>query len=233
MLFAMLLLRHAEATALALRYAAATLTQSQPLRLSAWLGGARPWGLKLHAPLCEALSEGGAQFSRLCAELGTRTAPLTHPALLWLAWTGPCLGATMQAALLCDALALLFLPLTILDALCALWMRVHAAGIRNLYSKLYRPQSKPAGLLTYRLERLTVGALLLTPLLALAPTLAAFGACARVLAMPPRAARAALRGLPGAGGRLRRRAAALWRGRGAERELWFEVVSAGVYRLRP
>ena len=153
--------------------------------------------------------------------------------MLALAWTGPSLGATMQAALLCDVLALLFLPLTILDALCALWMRVHAAGIRNLYSKLYRPQGKAAGRRAFRLERLTVGALLLTPLLALAPTLAAFGACARVLAMPPRAGRGALRGLPGVWGGLRRGAEALWRGRGAGKELWFEVVSAGVYRLRP
>ena len=233
-LFAFLLLRHAEAAAAAVRYVGATLTQSQLLRLSTWLGGAQPWGLKLHRPLSEALAEGGAQFARLCATLGAAASPLTPPALARLAWAGPLLGASMQAALLCDALSLLFLPLTALDALCAAWLRVHAAGIRNLYLKLYRPQHQPvSGRGAYRLERLTVGALLLTPLLALAPTLAAFGACARALAAPPRAARAALRGMPGAGGRVVKAASALWRGGGRGEEVWMEVVSSNVYRMRP
>lgn len=88
------------------------------------------------------------------------------------------------------------------------WLALHLAGIRNLWRKLYRPAAlreaaaaQPAaagGLEAYRVERLTVGTLLLTPLLVLAPTLAAFGLLIAALAAVPTAARLALQRAPAA-----------------------------------
>jgi hypothetical protein len=108
-----------------------------------------------------------------------------------------------QAALAADALGLLLLPLTIQRAAAAAWLTLHCAGIGNLWRKLYRPAAlreaaaaAPAAggrREAYRVERLTVGALLLTPLLLLAPTLAAFGMLVAALAALPTAARAVLR----------------------------------------
>ncbi len=88
------------------------------------------------------------------------------------------------------------------------WLALHWAGIGNLWRKLYRPAAlreaaaaAPAAgrdREAYRVERLTVGALLLTPLLLLAPTLLAFAALVASLAAVPAAARAALRATPAA-----------------------------------
>jgi hypothetical protein len=107
-----------------------------------------------------------------------------------------------------DCIALLTLPLTVQRAAASAWLALHWAGIKNLWRKLYRPAAlreaaaaPPAGGArneAYRVERLTIGALLLTPLLLLAPTLAAFGALVTALAALPAAARAALRAAPAA-----------------------------------
>ena len=88
------------------------------------------------------------------------------------------------------------------------WLALHLAGIRNLWRKLYRPAAlreaaaaRPAGaggLEAYRVERLTIGTLLLTPLLLLAPTLAAFGLLVSLLAAAPFTARLLLRHAPAA-----------------------------------
>jgi hypothetical protein len=95
------------------------------------------------------------------------------------------------------------LPLTVQHAAAAAWLALHCAGIGNLWRKLYRPAAlREAAAATpaaggrreaYRVERLTVGALLLTPLLLLAPTLAAFGMLVAALAALPTAACASLR----------------------------------------
>ena len=93
--------------------------------------------------------------------------------------------------------ALLALPLAALRLVASAWLSLHVAGIRNLWRKLYRPTAATqAQTEAYRVERLTVGALLLTPLLLLAPTLLVYGGLIAVLAALPAGARAALRTAP-------------------------------------
>jgi hypothetical protein len=113
-----------------------------------------------------------------------------------------------QVALLSDVIALLMLPLAAQRMAARAWLALHLAGIRNLWRKLYRPAAlreaaaaQPAGAggpEAYRVERLTIGTLLLTPLLLLAPTLAAFGLLITALAAAPAAARLALQHAPAA-----------------------------------
>jgi len=184
----LLLARHRVAAGESFRWAAATLMQRLPARLAAWLAGAKPLGVKLHLPLCESLSDGLSRFAASCDAAGCLAAPYTDPLLRLLSAAGA-LGVTAQAALLADAVALATLPLALLRRLAAAWLTLHSAGIRNLYQKLYRPRAAAEA---YRLERLTVGALLLTPLMLLAPTLGAYCAIVSCLAAAPAAARAAL-----------------------------------------
>lgn len=108
-------------------------------------------------------------------------------------------------ALAADAVALLTLPLALQRAAVSGWLSLHWAGISNLWRKLYRPAALREAAAApvvggrrepYRVERLTVGALLLTPLLLLAPTLLAFGALVAALSAVPLTVRAALRALP-------------------------------------
>ncbi len=248
-----------------MRHATAVLLQRLPASGARWLWGAKPFGVKLHAPLCEALSVAVLRFAATTAVAGAHAAPLTRPALRVLATCGVA-GASMQvctrhelrvqqhrashtcpcaqAALLADALSVLALPLAGLRVVATAWMALHLAGISNLWRKLYRPSAAGAqprtgggGVETYRVERLTVGALLLTPLLLLAPTLAAYGALIAALTALPAGAQAALRATPAAlralpWGRL---AATLLMLGGSRRSAnaWLEPVPgvAGVVRL--
>jgi hypothetical protein len=188
-----LLGRHAEAAGAAARSSSAALLQRLPARSAAWLASAKPMGVKLHLPLCESLSDGLRRFAVANAAAGDAVAPHTLPMLRVLARAGA-LGASAQAALLADAVGAVAAPLALLRRLAAAWLTLHAAGIRNLYRKLYRPCGAAEA---YRLERLTVGALLLTPLLLLAPTLGAYCAVVTSLAAVPAAARWVLMRAPG------------------------------------
>jgi len=216
---------------------------SAPLRGAAWLREAQPLGVKLHPPLCEAFSDAIMVFAKCLSALGRHVTPLTPPALAALCAAG-CLGITLQAALLADAVGVCALPLYALRAIARAWLALHAAGIRNLYVKLYRPRAQQAsrdgdGQQRYRMERLTVGALLLTPLLLLAPTLAAYALLVAALAAPPAAARLALRELPSLLDAAFWRCVVLWRS-GLGREAWLTPVlmhdgaslERAVYRLR-
>jgi len=194
--FGALLLRNLDAAERTVRVYTAQVLHVAPAAVAHWLLAAKPLGVKLHAPLCEALSVAVLHFAAAVAEAGVLAAPLTRPALRALAWSGA-LGASLQLAMLADALALLALPLAALRLVASAWLSLHVAGIRNLWRKLYRPTAATqAQTEAYRVERLTVGALLLTPLLLLAPTLLVYGGLIAVLAALPAGARAALRTAP-------------------------------------
>ena len=100
------------------------------------------------------------------------------------------------------------LPLAVQRMATRAWLALHLAGIGNLWRKLYRPAAlreaaaaqtaAAGGPEAYRVERLTIGTLLLTPLLLLAPTLVAFGLLIAALAAVPAAARLALQRAPAA-----------------------------------
>lgn len=175
----------------------ATLHQRWLERGAAWLATTKPAGVKLHAPLCAGLSAALASFVSACVSLGRLTAPCARPALALVALAG-CAGASAQLSLASHGASLAGAPLLLLRRCARAWLRLHAAGLRNLWVKLYRPQRGAEGPQALRVERLTVGALLLTPMLLLAPTLCAYAALAEFAAMPVAVARAALRGAPAA-----------------------------------
>ena len=190
--------RHHQVAAHAVRVWLAALLQGGPSGPARWFVGAKPLGVKLHAQLCQALSAALLQFAHANAVAGARLAPLASPAVRLLAASGrlPLLGGlSIQLAVLADALFILDAPLLALRAVAAAWLRLHWAGVTNLWRKLYRPAAeqhpRPQA---FRMERLTVGSLLLTPLLLLAPTLCAYGAAVAALAAVPLACRALLKG---------------------------------------
>ena len=189
--------RRHEAVSHALCSWLAALLQGGPAGTARWFVGAKPLGVKLHAQLCQSLSAALLHFAQANAAAGARLVPLASPAVRVLAGVGriPLLGGlSMQLALLADALLLLGAPLLALRAVAAAWLRLHWAGMTNLWRKLYRPAAQLPRPQAFRMERLTVGSLLLTPLLLLAPTLCAYGAAVAVLAAVPLAGRAWLKG---------------------------------------
>ena len=147
-----------------------------------------------------------------------------------------------------DIIALTMLPLAAQRMATRAWLALHVAGIRNLWRKLYRPAAlreaaaaRPAGaggVEAYRVERLTIGTLLLTPLLLLAPTLAAFGLLVTVLAALPFTTRLLLQHAPGALRRIPHRLVASFPQRGDQPQLtkaaWFQPLpcNAGALVLR-
>ena len=153
-----------------------------------------------------------------------------------------------QAALVADIISLTMLPLAAQRMATRAWLSLHLAGIRNLWRKLYRPAAlreaaaaRPAGAggpEAYRVERLTIGTLLLTPLLLLAPTLAAFGLLVALLAAVPFTARLLLQHAPTALRRLPRGLAATFPRRLDRQQLataaWFQPLprNAGALVLR-
>ena len=189
--------------------------------------GAKPLGIKLHEPLCLALGEAVLYCASVCDAASDAAAPMAARVVLWLARAGA-MGFSFQArppephsrtrhrlrsglaqvALLSDVIAVSMLPLAAQRIATRAWLALHLAGIRNLWRKLYRPAAlreaaaaHPAGAggpEAYRVERLTIGTLLLTPLLLLAPTLAAFGLLIAALAAVPAAARLTLQRVPAA-----------------------------------
>jgi N-acetylglucosaminyl transferase component (Gpi1) len=181
------LLNHQQMVTQLVNHGVAALMQRAPAGTAHWFWGAKPLGIKLHAHVCQALSTALLQFAHANAVAGTHAARCTAPALRLLAAAG-CLpflgGLSMQCALLADMLLLLGLPLMALRAVAFAWLHLHWAGIKNLHHKLYRPpaSSTPP---PFRMERLTVGSLLLAPLLLLAPTLCAYGAVVALLAALP------------------------------------------------
>jgi hypothetical protein len=216
--------RHHEAAAHSLCSWLAVMLQGGPVGTARWFLGAKPLGVKLHAQLCQALSAALLHFAQANAAAGTRLAPLASPALRLLAGAGrlPLLGGlSMQLALLADALLLLGAPLLALRAVAAAWLRLHWAGVTNLWRKLYRPAAQLPQ--AFRMERLTVGSLLLTPLLLLAPTLCAYGAAVASLAAVPLAGRLWLKWASAAGTALPLRAAQTPAARPAS--VWMEPMS--------
>lgn len=161
-----------------------------PVRGAAWLIAAKPAGVKLHEPLCVALSTALVRFAGACASLN-RASALARPAVVCLAAAGVA-GASMQAAVLSDVVSLVTLPLEALRLVARRWLRLHVAGLCNLWRKLYRGSGAEA----YRVERLTMGALLLAPMVLLAPTLCAYAALVAALSAPCSILRTALRGAP-------------------------------------
>ena len=142
------------------------------------------------------------------------------------------------------------LPLAVQRMATRAWLALHLAGIRNLWRKLYRPAAlreaaaaPPAGAggpEAYRVERLTIGTLLLTPLLLLAPTLGAFGLLVALLAAAPLTARLVLQRAPAALRSITRRLLASFsfpRGRNQPqltKAAWFQPLpcNAGALVLR-
>ena len=170
---------HADSLALFLHAAVALVFLRLPERGATWLMAARPLGIKLHEPLCASLGAFLLNLAHHFSAAGLLLVPGLQPGVVLLSRAGV-LGITAQFSLAADALALLTLPLLALQALSRAWLRLHWAGISNLWRKLYRPP--PSQHVAYRVERLTVGALLLTPLLLLAPTLLAYTALVEFMA---------------------------------------------------
>jgi len=170
---------HADSLARFLHAAVALVFLRLPERGATWLMAARPLGIKLHEPLCASLGALLLHLVHHFSAAGLLLVPVLQPALVLLSRAGV-LGITAQFSLAADAIALLTLPLLALQALARAWLRLHWAGIFNLWRKLYRPP--PSQHVAYRVERLTVGALLLTPLLLLVPTLLAYAALVSLMA---------------------------------------------------